>query len=360
MRLPLEVLASVFSYLFPKVALRLMIVDRKWHDLVIKGRVPWTISPPFRTQNGTDYGLGMWAYQHPIIRPSCMVHQASGTGYLASNAVAFKFGPLPPTRLLMQTIQSMQKLKRIQMPTCIGERMGDSYSGFYQSPDLYSEKCVESVTSHADITHLAVTHLPCILSVCSFTHLTSLLISFGILDPIPSTHAVELFIQNVVEDINVLPQLQHLGLNQYTNPYGTGIAIDTIVELLQRRSGLITLSLTGMFDPEPEEIRKLLHPHCGLKSIAINADLPNDDEPWPVNEILNVSQVSLVVLCLYESRRLSKSVLWAMFVAGFEPLKGRKVEIDGQLPYIAHPFRRVGVDVVWGLTAGALFAGEVQ
>jgi hypothetical protein len=356
--LPLEVLASVFSYLFPRVARRLILVNRKWHDLVILGDVPWTISPPFRIRDGFNYRMGMRPYEHrPIPHPNaCMVHQASRIAHFASNAIAFKFGPLPPTRLLMQSMQSMRKLKRIQMPTCIGERMGDAHSQFIQRPDLYSAECVESVISHADITHLAVTHLPCILSVCSFPHLTSLLISFGILDPIPCMRAVDLFMTTVVEDINVLPQLQHLGLHHSANqlhPDFRCIAIDTIVELLKKRPDLITLSLTGeSFVIEPAEIEKLVRPHCGLRSLCITVDQP-DDAPWPVSEILKASQVNLIVLC---DHRLSKPILWAMFVAGFEPLRERKVEIDGQYPYTAHPFRRVGVDVVWGLTAGALFA----
>jgi hypothetical protein len=234
--------------------------------------------------------------------------------------------------------------------------MGASLSQFHQRPDLYTPKCVEYLILHAEITHLAVTHIPCILSACCFPHLTSLLISFGILDPIPSMHAVELCIETIVKDINVLPKLQHLGLHHYANPtHPRGVAVDTIVEMLKRRSSLITLSLTGMFYPEPADIRKLVHPDCGLKSLAVNVDDSDDASIW-ANELLNAPQISLLVLCLYESDRLSKSVLWAMFVAGFEPLRERNVEIEGQAPYIAHPFRRVGVDVVWGLTAGALFA----
>jgi hypothetical protein len=364
--LPLEVLACVFSYLSAKAAVRsgmeriqavLLNVNRKWQDLVSLGDIPWTISQPNR-HDRHSLREGMRAYRsittaHPSV---CIVHRAACIVNFVGNAIAFKFGSLPPTRLLMECIQSMQKLKRIQMPTCIGE--GTDFPDGTFRLDLYSDQCLESL-AHTDITHLAVTHIPCILSVYRFPHLTSLLISFGILDPTKSMYAVELWILTVVNDFNVLPMLQHLGLHQYANcPLRAGgISVDTIAGLLKRMPGLITLSLTGMFHFEQADVRKLLHPDCGLRSLAVNVNDADDAGSLSmVNEIMNASQVSLVVLCLDNSERLAQSILWGMFVAGFEPLRHRKVGIEGQGPYIAHPFRRVGMDVVWGLTAGALFA----
>jgi hypothetical protein len=362
--LPLDVLTSVFSYLSPEVEVRsavervqaaLLTVNKKWHGLVTLGNVPWTISPP-KSQKRSSLGHGMGAYKCMTEPPpsACIMHRAANIEHFVKNTMAFKFGTHPPSRLLMQSIKSMQRLKRIQMPTCIGEGMGHSDSPFHKRPDLYSARCIESL-AHVDITHLAVSHVPCILSVCRFTHLTSLLISFGILDPAPSMQAVELCIQDAIDDTDVLPRLQHLGLHQCR---GEGqIATDTIAELLKRRPSLITLSLTGMFRFEQAAVRKLVHPDCGLRSLAVNVnDVDDAGSLSMVNEIMNASQVSLVVLCLYESERLAQSVLWGMFVVGFEPLRHREVGIEGQGAYIAHPFRRKGVDVVWGLTAGALFA----
>jgi hypothetical protein len=340
--LPLEVLAYVFSYLSCKFALWLPFVSRKWYDLVILGVVPWTISP-LRGYELFVYKLGNWA------RASCRVYHAACMVHFVRNAIAFEFGSLQTTQFLMQCMESMQKLKRIQMPTKLELTLTlSSQSQFLQRRDLYD-------ASPTDITHLAVTHIPCILSVCRFTHLTSLLISFGVLNPDQSMHAVESCIQNAVEDTNVLPRLQHFGLHQFGKPERQ-IATDTIAELVRMRSRLITLSLTGMFRFKQADVRKLVHPDCGLRSLAINVFDAAADE-W-VNEILNAPQVSLVVLCHYASaqRYRHESIHRVMLLGGFERLRDRTVEIEGQNCYFAQPFRRVGLDVVWGLTTGALFA----
>jgi hypothetical protein len=350
--LPLEVLACVFSYLSCRVAiLSLPYINRKWNDLVMLGDVPWTISPPKRLRRRNIHNtLSEWTYRSgvkPDEQPSlCSVHHAACIVHFERNAIAFEFGSLPPTRFLMQCIESMQKLKRIQMPTRLERSIANRE--FIRSQDLYD------ATLPTDITHLAVTHVTCILSVCRFTQLTSLLISFGVLDPDQGMDAVESCLRNAVQDTNVLPRLQHLGLHQHGGPQRQ-IATDTIAELVKMRSRLITLSLTGMFRFKQADVRKLVHPDCGLRSLAI--DVSGVVYGW-VDEILNAPQVSLVVLCRYESGQMYRDehIHRGMLVGGFERLRDRTVDIEGQDPYIAQPFRRVGMDVVWGLTTGALFA----
>jgi hypothetical protein len=358
--LPLEVLAYVFSYLSCRVAmLSLPYVNRKWHDLVMLGDVPWTISPPKcrkRRQTGDcqkAFGRGNLRLSSfdatPHGKPSlCSVHHAARIGRFERTTIAFVFGSLPPTRFLMQCIESMQKLKRIQMPTRLERPMANGE--FLRSQDLYD------AIPPTNITHLAVTHVTCILSVCHFTQLTSLLISFGVLDPDQSMNAVESCIQDAVEDANILPRLQHLGLHQHSTPERQ-IATDTIAELVRMRSRLITLSLTGMFRFKQADVRKLVHPDCGLRSLAIDVGGVRYYDGW-VDDILNAPQVSLVVLCRYESGQMYRHefIHRGMLVGGFERLRDRAVYIEGQNPYIAQPFRRAGMDVVWGLTAGALFA----
>ena len=355
MKLPLDVLACIFSYIPPLLAAQMQRVNRKWYGVVTLHNVPWTIGPHgfldtgFRIQNRR--GLRV---TRSVNRPSI-----KNTNFV-SNAIAFRFGWTTPTKLLTECIELIPRLKRIQMPTCIGKKPAVPIrSGLH----LY-EDCVYLVaTAHGKhLTHLAITHVPCIQSVHRFPYLTSLLISFGILHPIPSVVAVEALLRIVAEDVAVLPGLQHLGLHHYAKR--SDVCLDVLVVLLEERPSLTTLSLTGTFNTTPLGIRKLLHPVCGLRSLAIN--VPSDGgDAWHIGELLNASpRVSLLVFCIPVNctppgLRLSTSCLWAMFLAGFEPIRERLIRIEGQKAYDAHPFRRSGaVDVVWGLTGGARFAEQ--
>jgi hypothetical protein len=355
--LPLDVLACIFSYMPPMLAARMQMVNRQWQGVVTLHRVPWTIGP----HGFLDSGLRVQNRRGLRVTRSVKRPSIKNTNFV-SNAIAFRFGWTPPTQLLTECIELMPKLKRIQMPTCIGKKLAAPMgSGLH----LYEDCVYRMATAHSkNLTHLAITHVPCVVSVRRFPYLTSLLISFGILHPIPSVVAVEALLRTLAEDITILPDLEHLGLHHYANR--SDICVDILVGLLEERPKLTTLSLTGLFNTTPVGIRKLLHPESGLRSLAINVPdgdgcgFHGDGDPWHLGELLNASHVSLLVLCLPGSAALlPKGFLWAMFVAGFEPIRARHVRIEGQKAYDAHPFRRSGVgDIVWGLTGGALFAEQ--
>ena len=361
MRLPLDVLGFVFSYLSPQVAVTMRSVNRKLNGVVTLHNVPWTIVTDGFTGLGAIYFpiLSIFSFvfpnemfRIPPLRPARPVKgQSMNDTNFVSNAIAFRFGQSPPTKFLMECIERMQKLKRIQMPTNIGRKITEQTldsEKFVGS--LYSAQCVARLiaTRHcSDITHLAVTHVPCILSVCRFPFLTSLLISFGIMNGNDSMVAVNDFISTLSDALPIcMPHLQHLGLHDYLN--WQTLNVDTVVSILENRPNLITLSLTGM-GIELSDITKLTHPVCGLRSLAFQYDGGFD-----VTEVITVaSSVSLLVLCIpsHHKEYLTSDV------AGFEPLRVRKVSISGQFTYEAYPFRRLGaVDIVWGLTGGALFA----
>jgi hypothetical protein len=342
--LAFDILALVFTYLSPQVAVRLQSVSKKWHAIQTLHLVPWTIGPHAILELPQSFPR----------RPSANDKATMLTSGFTKNAIAFSFGSAAPTPILMQCIELMPKLKRLQMPTCTdGRRVFKDI--------LFAHRYVERLVSARgpDITHLAVSLRPCINAIGRFPHLTSLLVSFGIATPVATLVAVESFLRTIAVDPNVVPDLQHLGLHHCSKI--SDISVGRVVALLEERPALTTLSLTGMFYITHDEIRKLLHPACGLRSLAVNVPQDDDGVSWYINEILDRSKVSLLVLCLPESgysRLLPKCLLWAMFVAGFEPLRARNVRIDGQRSYEAHPFRRLAAteDVVWGLTGGSIFA----
>jgi hypothetical protein len=358
-KFPLDVLASVFSYLSPQVAVQMRKVNRKWNGVVTLQCVPWTIVTDGFTgvcPNFTNFIDGLPTEMFRTPSGSVGGQSIKETNFV-TDAIAFRFGFSPPTKLLMECIERMQKLERIQMPTNIG---GVTSHPFEHDEGLYGGQCIERLIASrrcTDITHLAVTHVPCILSVCRFRLLTSLLISFGIMNAGQSIVAVQSIIQTVSEDALVLPHLQHLGLHDYLNFNGP-LAVDTIVSMLEKRPTLITLSLTGM-SFRPSDIKKLTHPMCGLRYLAFDAAcmVGGVDVEFDVSEILlDGSPISLLVLCLWPITPVIRGFLTSG-VYGFEPLRVRHVDIAGQYAYYAYPFRRLGaVDVVWGLTGGALFS----
>jgi hypothetical protein len=340
--LAFDILALVFTYLSPQVAARLQGVSRKWHALQTLHVVPWTIGPHAFLQLPRSYAR---------IRPTAKDKVSILTSGFTKNAISFCFGSAAPTPMLMQCIELMPELQRLQMPT---------YTDAFRDT-MFAHRYVEQLVlaRGLDITHLAVSLRPCISAIRRFPRVTSLLVSFGIAAPVATLITVESFIRTVAVDPNVLPNLQHLGLHHCSKI--SDISVKHVVTLLQDRPALITLSLTGMFYITPDEIRGLLHPACGLRSLAINVPLDDDGVSWQIDEILYGSRVSLLVLCLPDagdSTLLPKSLLWTMFVAGFKPLRARNVRIDGQRSYEAHPFRRLAAvdDVVWGLTGGSIFA----
>jgi hypothetical protein len=341
-QLSLDVLGLIFSYLSPQAAAQLQRVDRKWHGVQTLHSVQWTIGP----HAFLDQPYGRFSFTNAN-RMSLL-----NSGFV-SNATAFQFGAAAPTPILMLCIEVMPSLKRIQMPTStdVGRGVDENVRGH-----VFAERLI---AAHAtDITHLAVSLRPCINSVFRFPNITSLLVSYGSTTPLATLVAVESLIRLMVDDIRTLPMIQHLGLHHAAKI--SGINVNRIVALLEERSSLITLSLTGMFYIQADEIRRLLHPACGLRSLAVHVPHIDGGDSWNVDGILAQSNVSLLVLCLPGvGKLLSKSLLWALFVAGFKPLRARNVNIDGQRSYDAHPFKRSGaVDVVWGLTGGSIFAAE--
>jgi hypothetical protein len=390
MGFPLDVLASVFSYLSPQVAVQLRRVNKKWNGVVTLHAVPWTIVTDgftglsARSAYSNNYGNHL---PEEMLRKPGPVRSTKGKSIketnFVSNATEFRFGLSPPTKLLMECLERMQKLKRIQMPTNIGENIDDTVSHSFRNGP-YGKRCVEHLiaTRHcSDITHLAITHIPCILSVYRFPHLTSLLVSFGVLNYEQCFDAVGSFIHTVSDNTHILPHLKHLGLHQY--PQGDLWAydvryvdkrfdIDDIATMLEKRPNLTTLSLTGM-NFQPWMIKKLTHPKCGLRSLAFDAnEILGDRYQDPAKRdwtaastiLLDGSSISLLVFCFgisFLTRLLGHGRLacGSPGVPGFEPLRVRDVNIAGQKAYCGYPFRRLGaVDVVWGLTGGALFAEE--
>jgi hypothetical protein len=368
----LDVLLSVFSYLSPQIAARVQRVSKTWQGVMTKHNVPWTIGPHGFSENcrrvqnrrGLDSrrvnGFGARLYSSGFVR----------------NAVAFRFGLTPPTPLLMDCIAHMPQLRRIQMPTHLGT--GSYLQGYFYTPQTCPVRLLS--THCAKITHMAVSRGPCITAVCLFPQLTSLLINFGIsasLSCRSSHRSTEHEINSVLavaavmmrlRDIEKLSNLQHLGLHcndlagLFSPSIQTNDMVEWVADILGSRPNLVTLSFTGMFKFDQAQIRMLLDPRCNLRSLAVN--VPDDDgQAWHIDDVLKTSPVSLLVLCLQGSsgklppRTLSKKLLWAMFVSGFEPLRARQIDIAGQKKYEAHPFRRVAADsIVWGLTGGDLFA----
>jgi hypothetical protein len=338
--LPLEVLGLVFSYLSPQAATRIQGVNRRWHGVQTLHTVPWTIGPhgfldmPFTRFKTTT-------------RSAKLLMLNSG---FARNAIAFRFGSMPFTTAMMYCVETMSKLKRIQMPNnAEGKRGVDGEIVGYQ---YYMEKFI--VARGKDITHLAVTLRSSILTVSRFPNLTSLLVGYG---GMSSFVLMDVLIQDLTEDVTMLPQLMNLGLH-HTGRVGA-LSVNRVVGLVEGRSNLTTLSLTGLYHIKRGEIRKLLHPACGLRSVAVHVPRDDDGASWKIDEILSDSPVSLFVLCLPESvRMLSKALLWSLFVARFEPLRSRQVRIEGHTSYESHPFKRGGSvgKLEWGLTGGSVFS----
>jgi hypothetical protein len=333
--LPLDVLAFIFTYLSPQTAMCIRRVSRKWHGVQTLHRVPWIIGPngfldaPHARLNVTKGNLS----------------NMLDSGY-TKNAIEFRFGSMAPTRALVQCIEGMPRLRRMQMPSHTNGR-----------PFRYRDLEILTTSRTSNITHLAVSLRSCILSVCRFSWLTSLLVSYGAMMPIASFVSVEALLRTIGQDDTVLSELQHLGLHHAAKT-GSDLSVNRIADLLERRSKLITLSLTGHFHIGPRGIGRLLHPVCGLRSLAVHIPDDNGGNLWKIGDLLGTSDVSLFVICLSNSVELiSKSLLWALFGSGFEPLRARFVNIDGQRSYMAHPFKRSGsVGIVWGLTGGSIFA----
>jgi hypothetical protein len=377
MGLPLEVLALVFSYLSPQVAAGMRSVNRKLNGVVSLHSVPWTIvTDGFKGLGQIDFlDVNYWKSvaavademcRRPSGRPALSVKgQSIKETNFASNGIAFCFGYSPPTKFLMECIERMQKLKRIQMPSNIGGKITDGESQSFDN-SLYDGQCVARLiaTRHcSDITHLVVTHVPCIQSVCRFPYLTSLLINFGMLNFERSHVAVKDFLLTVSEDILVLPHLKHLGLHDFMQSSVEEIFdVPTVVGMLESRPNLITLSLTGMV-LELSDLIDLIHPKCGLRSLAFMAshfelyEMILDEENFVDHR---PSSVSLFVLCTTEPPKPSLTSMLGCKLPGdldLEALRVRNVKIAGQLAYDAYPLRRLGVeDIEWGLTGGALFA----
>jgi hypothetical protein len=344
MMLPFDVLGLIFSYLSTQAATRIQCVNRKWHGIQTLHIVPWTIGPhgfldmPFTRFKTTT-------------RSAKLLMLNSG---FARNAIAFRFGSMPFTAAMMYCVETMSKLKRIQMPnnTSNGKRGVDGEVIGYQ---YYMEKFI--VARGNDISHLAVTLWSSILTVYRFPNLTSLLVGYGGTQPMSTFVVMDVLIQTLAEDVTLLPQLANLGLH-HTGKVGA-LSVNRVVGLVEGRSNLMTLSLTGLYYIERDEIRKLLHPACGLRSLAVHVPQSDDGASWQLDGILAHSCVSLLVLCLPDSARLlSKAILWSLFVSGFEPLRSRNVRIEGHTSYESHPFKRSGSagDLVWGLTGGSVFS----
>jgi hypothetical protein len=340
-RLPVDIMGIVFSYLSPQVAVCMQRVNKRWRAIQTLHVVPWTVGP--HTFLELPYA------RRRALSPSDKSNIL--TSGFTKHAVSFCFGSAAPTTILMRCIEHMSKLKRLQMPTCSnGKRVFNDI--------VFAHRYVELLISARgpDITHLAVSLRPCIDAVCRFPNLTSLLVSFGIATPVATIVSVESFLLTVTDSVAILPHLQHFGLHHCAQV--SDISVNRVVALLEGRPGLITLSLTGMFSISRDEISRLLHPACGLRSLAVNVPNSDDGVSWHIDDLLEGSPVSLFVLCRPGSGvLLPKTLLWSMFLARFEPIRCRGVRIDGQRSYEAHPFRRLAAtDVVWGLTGGSIFA----